>query len=594
MSPVARPEARQRLSTRAGLFLLAVLTLVFFRGVVFGERLFTVDFHLTFQPLREVLGRALSDGFPGWNPHLSNGVPLAANPLNAAFYPLNWIFRAVPAATGLTWLTLLHVLFGAVGAFRLARRQGQFTPGAFTTATVVAFGGVAASATAYSNLCWSASWLPWLLLGLDRLSRPEPDERPWRSQLLVAGSVLALSLLGEPFVLLGGALGGGLLLLETAARERPRPAWRTALPFLWPVALGLVLALPALLAYLDYAPHSVRGAGFTHEGVTLWSAHPAAFVDIALPGVYGEPALQSFDGATGYWARALVADKGYPLFAGTYVGGLVLALAVIGAATGRGRWLLPTWLGLLALLALGRFGPFTWLYGMPGLDALRYPVKWLVPALLPLALLAGRGVDRVERTAVPTGRAPLAIALGVTILVIAGVSMVVQLPAALDALAGEAIAERAPVRAAVLRATLRGLVPSIVALTLVYFALVRPAPSPRAARHRAQWTAALLALLVGVDLVQANARLAPTVGPGFYRDVPALADAIVEDRPPVQRIAVARPRGVNFVRDPIYAEQARGQREALVGYTALAYGLDLAFGPDTEALHPLRYTQLQV
>ncbi len=426
------------------------------------------------------------------------------------------------------------------------------------------------------------------------LSRPEPDERPWRSQLLVAGSVLALSLLGEPFVLLGGALGGGLLLLETAARERPRPAWRTALPFLWPVALGLVLALPALLAYLDYAPHSVRGAGFTHEGVTLWSAHPAAFVDIALPGVYGEPALQSFDGATGYWARALVADKGYPLFAGTYVGGLVLALAVIGAATGRGRWLLPTWLGLLALLALGRFGPFTWLYGMPGLDALRYPVKWLVPALLPLALLAGRGVDRVERTAVPTGRAPLAIALGVTILVIAGVSMVVQLPAALDALAGEAIAERAPVRAAVLRATLRGLVPSIVALTLVYFALVRPAPSPRAARHRAQWTAALLALLVGVDLVQANARLAPTVGPGFYRDVPALADAIVEDRPPVQRIAVARPRGVNFVRDPIYAEQARGQREALVGYTALAYGLDLAFGPDTEALHPLRYTQLQV
>ncbi len=76
--------------------LLCVFALVFFSDVLRGRCFFAADFHETFQPLRLILGEALHRGWPLWDGRMSNGMPLLANPMHAAVYPLNLLFAAFP------------------------------------------------------------------------------------------------------------------------------------------------------------------------------------------------------------------------------------------------------------------------------------------------------------------------------------------------------------------------------------------------------------------------------------------------------------------------------------------------------------------
>jgi hypothetical protein len=582
----------------AGAALLALFTALFFHAVVAGGRFYVLDFHQTFQPFRTVLGEALGEGWPLWSSRLGNGVPLLANPLHAALYPFNLLFAVLPSPATLTWLTLFHVLLGALGAWRLARSWELGGPGAWTAAIVFAFGGAAVSATAFANLCWSQAWLPWLLLTWQAATRSGARHRLAATAALALVAALMLSL-GEPIVLVAGLLALILFsLAESLRRVREEPSGLFALwgPPLAALPVALLLTSPFLLAFGAYAPASMRAIGFSPEGILLWSLHPAMALDLLLPAPFGDPDLE---GVGGFWAVATAPEKGFPLFRGLYVGALALGLALLGALRRwRGRWPSLALLALLSLLALGRHGPlYPRLLELSFLDSLRYPVKWILPALLPLALLAGSGVRGIEQST-PAGaarrRALVVLLLTAGLLAVLSVAATSGLDGWLIGLAHRG-ADQGTISREWLRVIRGGLVGAVGWASLPL--LLGAAAIWAGGKKTPAWAALCLAAMITADLGWANRRLAPTVTTDFYDDPPASVRVLRAEPELPGRVWIEDPwaASVRLVPPPQRAvDRFLWQRRALLGYVGAAYGLDLAFPKDTEQFAPVTYTRLRV
>lgn len=238
MPPAQISRLRPLLPT---LLFLGFTVAVFFPALT-GNRFFAIDFHLTFEPLRAILGEEILNGMPLWNPLLGNGTPLLANPMHAALYPPNLVFAFVDPAAGLTWLSILHVVLGGVGAYQLARELGSGRIGASAAGLLFGFNGAALSAISYCNLSWTVAWLPWIVLAAELLFRRGPNKK----RILVFGAILGIMLvLADPFIIASAALGVLLLAAESLRGARPAQRKRHIAALVLGLAAGLLVVSPS-------------------------------------------------------------------------------------------------------------------------------------------------------------------------------------------------------------------------------------------------------------------------------------------------------------------------------------------------------------
>ncbi len=580
---------------RWGMFaLLALLIAAFFHRAIAGQRFYAVDFYQTFVPLRAILTEAWKSGLPLWTGRLGNGSPVLANPAYGVLYPPNLLALGAEPSRALTLLTVAHALFGAVGAFALARRWGQSRSAAWVAAVCFSLGGPAVSATAYLNLAWPMGWLPWAVLAADEAFR----SRTARAMLGVAVSWFSMFSMGDPVVLGAAIAGTGLIALGDVLRERREgrsgEIGRGLGALAAAAALALTLALPLLIAVARYAPTSVRGAGFKTEGILQWSLHPILLAGTVLSDAFGNPNL---DGAGGFWALGLALDHGQPLLAGIYFGGLVVALLVLGSwERAPRRTMLLVWLALLLALALGKYGPIYPILNRIGFDALRFPTKWIVPALLPAGLLAGAGLDALgaRMPGSPGFHRALAVFLGV-LGMFAAISVAVSAGldrrlAALSLHSGVAI-DGVPLAAFVRTAWLSAATHAMLPVALAFAAW---GAASKGGRRFAVLPS--IATLVTADLALSNAHLAPTVTPDFYAVSP-VAKSILDDPDGHARVWVDGIGGEPLQYKPpprLARDTARPHRARLISYVGASAGLDLAFNGDTEAYSPATYARTEV
>jgi hypothetical protein len=129
-----------------------------------------------------------------------------------------------------------------------------------------------------------------------------------------------------------------------------------------------------------------------------WSLHPARLAEILLPRLFGDPTRLS---AQAWWGGGLF-EGGYPFLLSVVIGagGCLLALVALGRGPARRRaaWLAGTAF-LFVTLALGSATPVyrAIFLVVPPVRQLRYPERFLLGALVALALLAALGLDRIER-----------------------------------------------------------------------------------------------------------------------------------------------------------------------------------------------------
>ncbi len=567
----------------AGSLLFGLAAGAAFSLVLSGRCFYFGDFQAAFEPLRAIVARAWREGLPLWSPALANGMPLLASPFAGVLYPPNLVLALAPAETGrlLSILVVLHVVFGGWGAARLARRLGQGVAGGTAAALAFSLSGATVSGTYMVVLVCTAMWLPWLVLACLGVR----EER--RRAFLALGAVLGMMLLAaDPAMILAGSIGVACLLVR--GDLAPGKVGRVAAG----LAVGLLLASPALLAIRRYFPATVRAAGLNPAERVSRSLHPLEAVGFLVPDAYGSRVLAGPDGGILYPGQK--DGNGPPLFPGLYVGASALALGFVGAVRGPARTRLVAWFALLVLLALGRYGPFAFVSDLPALAALRFPSKWILAAGLPLALLVGGGVSALEGDRAPANRRLLAGSLACALIVLAAVAAGANLGlgrflagASVPAGSGRPLQEVAEsIRIRLLEGAARGAVPALVAL-----GVVRAAGSAGGA----PW---MVSLLLALDLVAANRSLAPTAPARFYEATPAAVRVIREDPRGHARVWVDQSMAARAVlarapSDPAALDAALvGRRERLDAYTTAAYGLPLAFHVDLEALGTSRYALL--
>lgn len=324
------------------------------------------DLYAYHWPLRHHTAAALIEGrLPFWNPYVLLGVPHAANPQAALFYPAGILGFLLPVVTALVWDQIFHLLWAGLGAFLLARfaRLPRAAAAALAAAYALSPFLIYRVTAGIPTLVAALSWAPWAWLAWLGASAP----------LLAA--VFALQFFsGHPQFLLINAVAMGLW---AAAHPRRLTLWtRLAAGAGGALALAAVQWLPTL--------ELLRGSSRSDWPAQFRAAYSLRFQDLLLwlsPGAFGTPLNGGWDGATSVFYES----------GGVWLGGVMLAFAAGGLLRGRAR-LGPVLLAVLgAVLALGANGPLAPLLDAPGFSYLRTPSRWSFLTLWGLWLLAGEG-----------------------------------------------------------------------------------------------------------------------------------------------------------------------------------------------------------
>jgi hypothetical protein len=282
-----------------------------------------------YYPWRHFAAHQLRDGLiPLWNPHQFAGTPFLANGQSAVFYPLNLPFWTLDVAYAFGVSAALHTLLACLGTYALAQRWNLSRAASLLAAVTFGFCGYLSTWVMLPTLSNTASWLPLLILLLER-AMPGVGDRGLKSDnsatrlLPLAPRLIPLALALCCAVLAGHAQIFFYCLVALVLRALTLPQRGKALVVLllsatFALALSALQILPTLeLARLG---HRAAQGGATMAG---WN-----FVR--------ERALQLSD-----WPLLFVSSWSAPSFSENfgYVGPSVLLLALAGLVSVL--WYLP-------------------------------------------------------------------------------------------------------------------------------------------------------------------------------------------------------------------------------------------------------------
>jgi len=208
--------------------------------------------------------RLAAGELPLWNDQLFLGVPWLANPQWGVLDPQGLALALSMKLGGpelfdraFAWLAVLRLTLALVGSYFLARRL-RLEPGPAAFAALAAVLSGASILWAGSSVGRVLPFLPWMLLGVERLRAPGTR----REQAGLAGGIgaaTALALLGgHPETAAFCGLAAGAWALSFLRANAVGAAWA-----LGGLALGALAAAAALVPFLEYLAHS--GAWLAHR-----------------------------------------------------------------------------------------------------------------------------------------------------------------------------------------------------------------------------------------------------------------------------------------------------------------------------------------
>ena len=324
---------------------------------------------------------------PLWSPLILSGAPFAANPLAGLWYPPGWLALVLPLPLGFNLLILLHVLWGGLGMYRLARSEGLDHPPALLAA--LAFEAMpklfAHYGAGHLTLLYALSWTPWLLLASATYPRSSGRSSGW----LVSweGPVLALIFLADVrWSLYAGLLWWGYALF--ACRSAAGSNGFSAALF----RIG-ALTTQTLLAALLAAPLALPLLEFTRLSTRLWmSTQDVLAFSLPIPRLLGL-VFPDFNGFHEYMAYAGQAAL------------LLALLALVWVASRRTvRFWLAVWVLSLAFALGANLLPLRAAASLPLFDLLRVPARALFISGISIALLAAHALQQLAAGLSPKDR----------------------------------------------------------------------------------------------------------------------------------------------------------------------------------------------
>jgi hypothetical protein len=421
---IERPrQAAARHPDRAVAAALAVLACALFAPAVLGQRLFFQrDILAYWYPHMENAVQAVGEGtWPTWTPYVSFGRPLLADPSLQLLYPPTWLNLLMRPAAYYTVFALAHLWGAGFGLYRLGRCVGLPVSAAGLAGALWMASGPMLSAVNLFHHFAGAAWMPWVLLMVARALAVPTVASGLRLGAVAGGQALAGS--ADMCLLTAiAAAGQGAVFLPRAPEPLTRRFRKAARVALVAAAFAALIAAAQWLPAFHLLARGARAAQ-SFSVTSTWSVHPASLADLLVPRLVADLPLRAE-------ARAVLFDGRRPFLLSLYTG--IAALPLVALAVPAGAHPLRRWAVLgFAFFVLAALGRHTPAYGLllgavPPLGLLRYPVKYMVPAALFWALLAGRGLQVFsERWTDPArGRAErLAVAAGVLAAGLLGVAL---------------------------------------------------------------------------------------------------------------------------------------------------------------------------
>ncbi|MGH7643886.1 MAG: hypothetical protein ACRENX_12910 [Candidatus Dormibacteria bacterium] len=329
---------------------------------------------------------------PWWNPYEGVGTPLAGEMASASLLPLVLLETL---SNGVLFFHMTLELLTGAATYLFVRRLGVGTIPALVAGVAFALNGTFSWLGA--AMVNPVAFLPLLLLGTE-LAR-SAAQRNRRGGWILVGLAIALAIYsGFPETTAIDSLFCGFwVLLRLHDLTRPQ-GWKFLRKGLFGLLLGVALAAPLIVAFLDYVAHGdIGGHGPGFSGIHL--PHSAISM-VVMPYVFGPIFGYYRNDPTGTIGAIWSNVGGYTT---ATVAGLA-SLAVIGAVVGRrDRWLrlgLLIWIILALSLTFGVPLLRDVLELIPGISHtafFRYaPPSWELASLV----LAAFGIEDVVRVRV--------------------------------------------------------------------------------------------------------------------------------------------------------------------------------------------------
>ncbi|HXF70613.1 MAG TPA: oligosaccharide flippase family protein [Thermoflexus sp.] len=374
---------------------------------------------------------------PLWNPYLFAGAPFLANGQHSALYPFTVLFLIFPIHQAYGLFNALQLFLAGLGMYLLARTWGLGRAAATFAGVAYELSAFMVVSLVFPMIVAGAAWLPYLLAALHAAieRRPllgRPAALPWA---LMAALALAMNILAGHveityYTVLVGTGYGLWRAVQAWRRQGERPAsgtWarvvRSLVPLGWTgfaLALGFALGAAQWVPLYEVVRENFREGTATLQQVLGWAYPWRHLVVFLIPDFYGNPSHHGVrDVFTGAWVPFTVNAYGQPnpngaftshwgiknyVEGGAYLGLLPWAFAALALIRWRSVRRSGVPLGFLVLLAAlsfsFAFGLPTYAllyYGLPGINQLHSPFRWIWPFTLAMAGLAGAGFDQALR-----------------------------------------------------------------------------------------------------------------------------------------------------------------------------------------------------
>jgi len=373
-------------------WLLVILgNLYFYRPLFLRETFFFRDLGLHFLLRKQLLADFMKVGeLPLWDVYLHGGQPYLAEVSNSVLYPTNLLYLFLPTLKAFNLNIVLHFVGCLAFAYLFSRIVGLQPISSFIAALVYGFCGYTLSLGNLLGFLMAMPHIPLLFL-FWHLFLFEQRKR-WFIMAAIVGVVQVFAGAPETNVISLLSLLGWTLVYPYPHRSMYRRI------FLW-LFLGIFIigiASIQILPTVEMILYSPRGQGVDSAIFSQWSLHPKRLPELVFPGFFGY--LDSFPWSIHYWGGKLV-DRAYPYIPNIYFGCVAIVFAIFGGISKSDNCVLPfkvrIFLFLLfvssLLLSIGRFLPFFYLLYkyVPLIDLFRFPIKFLIAGIFPLALLTG-------------------------------------------------------------------------------------------------------------------------------------------------------------------------------------------------------------
>ncbi len=379
---------------------------------------------------RFILDSIRNRELPLWNPYLFGGIPFLAAGQHSALYPLSLIYYVLPLDKAYGWFTVVNLGLAGVFMFIFMRTLGFRRPSATLAGVAYQLSGFMIVSAVFPMIIAAAAWLPLILALIERVIQQAPAIRgrpaavPW----VIAGAVaIAMHILAGHIeitiytALIATTYSVWRLVALWRTDRRVLRVWRAAAWLAVMALLGGGIGAIQLVPLYEVVQSSFRAArsslsevmgyGFPVRNLLLW----------LMPNVFGSPAQHTYFDLFTFTTQRITTASGNTEWGiknyvegGSYVGIVTLLLAAIaagayvkqtltarkrtGADNSQDTTAPPTgFFIVLSVFSVGFiFGTPLYAilyYGLPGINQLHSPFRWVYALTISLAVLAGAGVE---------------------------------------------------------------------------------------------------------------------------------------------------------------------------------------------------------